>query len=139
MKEMLFLLFVIGGIVLLIFVMSKAKPADSRGHGKKSSAPTRRPQLVDGSPIPGNNVLSDNQRVWNERRKHLQNPARIRGPKAYYARFEDEPEYDGYSRRDRRHLTPAHIKDEVEPDNLAKPSLKSDLSRGRKPVQRDSA
>lgn len=110
MKEMLFLLIVLGGIVFLIFVMGKAKPADSNGHGKKSRAPTGRPQLVDGNPVPGNNVLSDNQRVWNERRKHLQNPTRIRGYKAHYARFEDEPEYDGYSRRDRHRLTPAHTK-----------------------------
>ena len=68
---------------------------------------------------PGNNLLASKNEVWNKRRKHAANMA-VKGDEFNSnVRFEKEPEYDGYSRRDRRHLAPAHIKDEQHADELA--------------------
>lgn len=67
---------------------------------------------------PGNNILSHNEEIWETRRKHAHIFSSSSEVARGHIKYEEEPEYDGYSRRDRRHIAPAHIKDEEHCENL---------------------
>jgi hypothetical protein len=59
---------------------------------------------------PTDNLLAHKNVLWETRRKKAARELRADTP--YVPKFEQkkEPEYDGYSRRDRHHLTPtAHV------------------------------
>ena len=61
---------------------------------------------------PGNNLLANKQKLWDARRLHASHlGSRVTGFRATKY-FEQDPAYDGYSRRDRHHLAPAHIEEE---------------------------
>lgn len=112
MEELFFVGLVLGGVLTLLFVVNRSKPAESgQSDATRGDPLSASPHITPTGPTPGNNVLSHNRQVWNTRRKRLRTPNH-RASSAFNAGFEDEPEYDGYSRRDRRHLTPAHIRDD---------------------------
>jgi hypothetical protein len=128
MERIIFLLVILGGLYWLM----------RRIHNSWSARSPRRP--VAGSKdysssagsaslhaTPGNNLLADNQKIWKARCQHMvEAGSEVTGSNAPQG-FEAEPAYDGYSRSDRHHLTPAHIKKEQHIDGLSgltKPNVK---------------
>ena len=118
METVLFFLVIFAAIAGLYWLKHRSHNASSR-----SAPPSMKHASHAGSTTqlstPGNNLLASNHKVWKTRRKHAANMA-VKGDEFNSdVWFEEEPEYDGYSRRDRRHLAPAHIKDEQHSDELA--------------------
>ncbi len=72
---------------------------------------------------PGNNLLADNQKIWNSRRKHAAHIGKKAAGSSALQNFGEEPAYDGYSRRDRHHLLPAHVQEEKHIDGLTMPHV----------------
>jgi len=118
MESILFILVILAAVGGLYWLKHRSHNASSR-----SAPPSMKHASHAGSTTqlstPGNNLLASNHKVWKSRRKHAANIA-VKGEDfKSNVWFEEEPEYDGYSRRDRRHLAPAHIKDEQHADELA--------------------
>jgi hypothetical protein len=96
----------------------------SRSNGRKELSATRRQLKTskdDKLYTPADNVLAHRNRLWQERQRAARSdvtPTNRFTPKSESL---GEPEYDGYSRRDRHHLTsgPTHVKDEGHADSLS--------------------
>jgi hypothetical protein len=117
-----------------------------RVHNSWSARPPKRP--IAGSSdfassagslshhaTPGNNLLADRQKIWKTRCQHMAHPGGTMTGSNDPQSFEEEPAYDGYSRSDRHHLSPAHIQDEkhIEGlDGLTMPRVKFKPSKSRK-------
>jgi hypothetical protein len=118
MESILFFLVIFAAIAGLYWLKHRSHGAPSRSAPPSSHHASQAGNTTQLS-TPGNNLLASNNKVWNTRRKHAANMA-VKGDQfKSNVRFEEEPEYDGYSRRDRHHLAPAHIKDEQHADELA--------------------
>jgi hypothetical protein len=128
MERIIFLLIILGGLYWLMRLVHHSWSTRSRRRpvaGSKdylSSAGSSSPHAA-----PGNNLLADNQKIWKARCQHMVEPgSEVTGSNAPQS-FEAEPAYDGYSRSDRHHLTPARIQEEQHIDGLdglTKPNVK---------------
>ncbi len=118
MESILFILVILAAVGGLFWLKHRSHRAS-----KRSAPPSMKHVSHAGSTTqlstPGNNLLASNHKVWKKRRKHAANMAVKGDDFKSDVWFEEEPEYDGYSRRDRHHLAPAHIKDEQHADELA--------------------
>jgi hypothetical protein len=84
---------------------------------------------------PGNNLLADRQKIWKARCQHVAHPGSTKTGSNDPQSFEEEQAYDGYSRSDRHHLSPAHIQEEKHIDGLdglTMPRVKFKPSKSRK-------
>lgn len=127
MESIIFLLGIVGGIVVLFWLMNRSsskRPTKlSQSRSQSSRLPTSAAeQLV----TPGNNRLADRKEIWEQRRKHAAHISESQSDSHGHIKFRAEPEYDGYSRRDRRHLTPARVKEEEHIENLTMTAVKFD-------------
>lgn len=107
METIWFLIFI--GICAFLVVW-----ASFRSKSKTDLAARRAKKLEH----PVDNRLAHKEKIWDERRKAA---AEGTAPKQSFALKSEgtEPEYDGYSRRDRHHLTSAeHVKKEARIEEL---------------------
>lgn len=110
MERALILLSILGGLYALMRFCNSSRSIKSN---QPRPVAHRRNQARDAASInllstPGNNLLASNRKVWKARCQHEAQTGGTHIPQ----RLQQEPAYDGYSRRDRHHLMPAHIEDE---------------------------
>jgi len=125
MESIIFLLAIAVGIVALYWLINRSKSKRStnlaKGRHKYSGLPSSAAeQLV----TPGNNRLADRKEIWEQRRKRAAHLSVSKSDAHGHIKFRAEPEYDGYSRRDRQHLTPAHVKEEGHIDSPTMTAVK---------------
>jgi hypothetical protein len=93
---------------------------------------SRRQAKSDLLTTPADHLLTHKEDLWEKRRKQA-----ARGPKPqrkFVPKFEQraEPEYDGYSRRDRHHVTPrASVRSEKHVENIDEELSASSVGLGR--------
>ena len=124
METIYFLMFVGVCVVLAIWAMNKP--------GKKTNLASRTPTTWTGAKSdklapPLDSRLSHKEEIWALRRKHASEG--IAAKQSFIPKSAGKaPEYDGYSRRDRHHLTRSgHVKEEAHIDDrveLAKTRIK---------------
>ena len=123
MASIFFLLFILAAIGTVICLMIRSSLKQSAQLAKKAASRPKVSKVIDDAiganmVTPGNNILSHNEEIWETRRKHAQNISKSSEVNRGHLKYEEESEYDGYSRRDRRHISPAHIKEEEHCENL---------------------
>ena len=122
METLLFLGFVaIFGLIILWPMQKAKKRATLARRPKGPSMPTPSQMLSQ----PGDALMSNRHQVWAKRQKKAGN-AGIEQPD-FVPRFEkaDVPEYDGYSRRGRHHITPtANVKKAGEEQQITMTAMK---------------
>lgn len=120
--EIVFFLSFVGICIFILLIATRSS------RFKKDPALKRRNSLKSGTgklETPADSVLSHRDELW-QKRTHDTSMDVVRTnrfvPKSE-ASF--EPEYDGYSRRDRHHLTPkpTHIKEEDHVDTVVTPGF----------------
>ena len=123
METIYFLIF-IGVCAFAVVWATRRSKSDTnlagRGHSKKS-------RLVNESlTTPASNSLSHKEEIWDRRRK--QATKGFSTPQQFVPKFEaaQAAEYDGYSRRDRHHVTASeHVKKEAQIDGHGDLSMTS--------------
>lgn len=125
MESIIFLVGIIGGIAVLFWLMNRSSSKRSTNLANKPNRSTGLPtsaaeQLV----TPGNNRLADRKEIWEQRRKRAAHLSASESDSHGNIKFRGEREYDGYSRRDRRHLNPAHVKKEEHAENPTMTAIK---------------
>ena len=125
MESIIFLLTIAGVIAGLYWLVNRSKSKRStnlaQSRYKSSGLPSSAAeQLV----TPGNNRLADRKEIWEQRRKRAAHLSVSESDDHGHIKFRGEPEYDGYSRRDRQHLTPARVKEEQHIDNPTMTAIK---------------
>ena len=133
MERIIFLVLVFGGLYWLFRRVHNSWSAKSRRHhiaGSSDFASSAGSMSLHATP--GNNLLADNEKIWKTRCQHVAHTGSkatgFNDPQS----FEEEPAYDGYSRSDRYHLSPAHIQEEKHIDSLddlTMPKFKPSKSR----------
>lgn len=122
MEAIYFLLFI--GVCAFAVVWATRRPkAETNLAGKRATRKAKSPaELLT---TPADNRLSHREEIWKLRRKQAKKG--FSNNKKFVPKFEaaKEAEYDGYSRRDRHHLTVnEHVKEEAHIDEH-KPSMTS--------------
>lgn len=110
MELFLFIVFVVACALLLFRASKKSKQKVDVDHERKAKERQARAKLLE---TPAVYTLARPDQPWHTREK-LANTG-VEQTNVYEPRSESTgPEYDGYSRRDRHHITDldAHIKDE---------------------------
>ena len=122
METIYFLMFVGVCVVLAIWAMNKP--------GKKTNLASRSPTTWTGAKSdklapPLDSRLAHKEEIWALRRKHASEG--IAAKQSFIPKSAGKvPEYDGYSRRDRHHVTAKeHIKDEAHIGDAKKPAVSS--------------
>jgi hypothetical protein len=130
MERILLLVLIFGGLYWLFRRVHNSWSAKSHRHhigGSSDFASSAGSMSLHATP--GNNLLADKEKIWKTRCQHVAHPG---SDVADFNDFEDEPAYDGYSRSDRYHLSPAHIQEEKHIDSLddlTMPKFKPSKSR----------
>ena len=137
MQAILFFLAVMSAVVILALYLKKSSASTRAELARKKREENRvRNIYADKLATPGNNLLANNDEVWRARRQHVglaaESPSRTMGKQHLFFEPDSDPEYDGYSRADRHHLTPARVKKEGRLDDLETPRFRI------KPRQSDS-
>ena len=119
MERIIFLVLIFGGLYWLFRRVHNSWSAKSHRHhiaGSSDFASSAGSMSLHATP--GNNLLADKQKIWKTRCQHVAHTgsevAGFNDPQS----SEEEPAYDGYSRSDRYHLSPAHIQEEKHIDSL---------------------
>ena len=111
METIVFLIF-IGVCAFAVVWATRKSKSGTHLAGRRNSKKAR---LVNESlTTPASNRLSHKEEIWNRRCK--QATKGIGTPKKFVPKFEAaaEAQYDGYSRRDRHHVTPSEqVKEEA--------------------------
>jgi len=111
METIYFLMFIGACAFAVVWAMRRSKTDTGLGSRR---TPTRNNLHSDKLHTPTNNRLAHKKELWEARREHATKG--IGSRKQFVPRFEAarEAEYDGYSRRDRHHLTASeHVKEEA--------------------------
>jgi len=125
MESIIFVLGIIGGIAVLFWFMNRSSSKRSADLADKSARPQRiHTSAAENLVTPGNNRLASSNKIWEQRRKHAAHLSASESDSHGHIKFKSEPEYDGYSRRDRQHLAPAHVKKEVHVENPTMTAIK---------------
>lgn len=126
MEIVYFLSFIGICFVILLFVTRSSR------RGKELTGKQRN-VLSSGTEklkTPADTVMAHRDELWQMRRRD--STMGVVRTNRFVPKSESsfEPEYDGYSRRDRHHLTPkpTHIKEEDHIDEAAKPGIKGGKS-----------
>ena len=125
METVYFLIFI--GVCAFVVVWATRKPgADTDlAHHNPRARDNQAEKLLK---TPADSRLAHKEEIWDERRRRAKKG--FNSPGQFVPRFEttQEPEDDGYSRRDRHHVTAhEHVKKEAHVDqveDLAMPSIK---------------
>jgi hypothetical protein len=125
MENIIFLLGIIGGIGVLFWLMRRSGSKRSTNLGQKPYKSTGLPtSAAEQLATPGNNRLADRKEIWEQRRKRAAHLSVSESDAHGNIKFKNEREYDGYSRRGRQHLNPAHVKKEEHIENLTMTAIK---------------
>lgn len=123
METIYFLIFV--GVCAFLVVWATNKSSRKADLAKKRKTGRTTAAQSDKLAHPLDNRLAHKEEIWEQRRKHATKGFTATQnfiPKSSGA----EPEYDGYSRRDRHHLTnTGHVKEETHEDRAKEPSMSS--------------
>jgi len=138
MDALLFMLFVVVGISLLAYFMKKSSSAaKTRLHRKEKQIQKAGLPRADVLATPGITRLSDKDEIWRTRRNHLSRASKSAdhtlGTRYFKYQADEEPSYDGYSRSERHHITPARIRRERHLDDIVLPG--HELKKQQKPSQ----
>ena len=111
METIYFLMFI--GVCAFAVVWATRRSKTNTDLGSRRT-PTRNNLHSDKLHTPTNNRLAHKKELWEARRKHATKG--IGSRKQFIPKFEaaKEAQYDGYSRRDRHHVTPTEaVKEEA--------------------------
>ena len=88
----------------------------------------RNAERSDKLASPRDNLLSHGDQVWQSRRQHANSGVEDVNKFVPKSEAGDEPEYDGYSRRNRHHVRDrsAHIKESTESDEFTMTAVEFD-------------
>ena len=139
MESIIFLLAILGAVAVVFWLMNRSGSKKSVDLPKKQYE--RQPlggSIAANSVTPGNNILSRNSEIWEQRRKKAHSLSETQSDKHGHIKFKTEREYDGYSRRDRQHLNPARVKKEATADDLSMTSIKFETDAPAEKVQAKS-
>ena len=134
MATIYFLLFIAASVVVLVWATRRSKEktelAARRRHKYRKAASEK---LV----TPADTILSHSDEIWQKRRKHASH-APVSAPKFVpKSMAEQVPVYDGYSRRDRHHITPeVQVKEEAHAEDLQMSSIEYKPDKSKAPSQR---
>ena len=126
METVYFLIFI--GVIAFAVVWLTRRPKTDR----ELAARKARKEFAETDTLlktPAGHRLSRKDELWEERRKYARTG--VHAPGKFVPKFEtwEESQYDGYSRRDRHHVTATeHVKKEAhvdEVDELVMPSAES--------------
>jgi len=134
MATIYFLLFIAVCVLGVLWATHSSKPkTDLAANRKKKYTKAASEKLV----TPADSILSHKEEIWQKRRKHATkgaSPTPSFIPKSVAAK---KPEYDGYSRRDRHHVTPEEqVKKEAHVEDLQMTSIEFDEDKLAPPSQR---
>ena len=125
MESIIFLVGIIGTVAVLFWLMKRSSSKKSVNLSKKPYKPVPLGgSMAANSVTPGNNILARNDAIWEQRRKKAHSLSEAKADEHGHIKFKNEREYDGYSRRDRQHLNPAHVKKEAHVDDLTMTTIK---------------
>ena len=111
METIYFLIFIGVCAFAVVWVTRRSKSKTSLASRRNSKKATF---VNESLTTPANNSLSHKEEIWDRRRK--QATKGFSAPKKFVPKFEaaTEAQYDGYSRRDRHHLTASEqVKEEA--------------------------
>jgi hypothetical protein len=139
MGSIIFLVAMLGAIAVVFWLMNRSGSKKSVDLSKKQyERPPLGGAIASNSVTPGNNILSHNSEIWEQRRKKAHSLSQAQSDKHGHIKFKTEREYDGYSRRDRQHLNPARVKKEATADDLSMTSIKFETDAPAEKVQAKS-
>ena len=123
MDIIIFLLVIGAGFAALMWITGKSNKKQDLA--KRNRARSR--SASDKLHTPADNVLSHREEVWQKRRRDTGADILRTNKFAPRSGSHSEPEYDGYSRRDRNHLTTktVHVKDEEHDPAVITPGSKT--------------
>jgi len=129
MEALLFLLFVAIAIALMAYFLKKpSRTVKTKLSAKEEKI--RQSMKIHSEKLNTANSprLSNREEVWRTRRQHLalasESAEKTVGTRYFKYKSAEEPTYDGYSRSDRHHITPARIKRERHLDDIELPTAK---------------
>lgn len=126
MEALLFLLLIIVGISTIVYFMRKTSSVTkARLERKEEQILKARWQRAETLATAGSARLSDKDEVWRARRNRVSlasdSANKTVGTRYFKYAPDEEPTYDGYSRSDRHHITPARIGRERHLDDIVLP------------------
>ncbi len=136
METIYFLVFV--GVCIGIITLAARKSKSKTGLERKSAHNSFRP-ASEKMLLSTDSRLINKEEIWKARQRHASEG--FAAPKPYIPKSElkREAEYDGYSRRDRHHLTKvAKVKEEAHVESI-KPEVDSPTSFVAWKVEEDAA
>ena len=116
METIYFLIFI--GICAFAFIWATRKTKAEKGLSRrKSRAKFNEPRQKLATPV--DNRLANKEQIWEARREHANESVSSVAPFVPKFEYEAAAQYDGYSRRDRHHVTvEEHIKEEGHVDSV---------------------
>ena len=109
MEAIYFLIFI--GVCAFLVVWATRNSNNKADLAKKHKVAKKETSRSDKLAHPLDNRLAHKEEIWERRRKHAQKD--LSATQSFIPKsVSDEPSYDGYSRRDRHHLTnTGHVKE----------------------------
>lgn len=143
MNALLFFLAIATVVSLLAYFLRKTSIGRRTELARKEREAKWKKQLrAERMGTVGNNRLSNSDAVWQARRQHMslvtESAEKTQGQRFFAYKPGDEPEYDGYSRADRHHVTPAKIKKEGSIDDIVTPANSKFRTESPTPTKRES-
>ena len=117
MEALLFLFFITATLCAVVYFMRKTSSATRAELSRKQKHIQKTPwQHEDKLVRSSSSRLADKDEVWRTRRQHValasESANKTVGTRYFKYKDGEEPGYDGYSRSDRHHITPARIRKE---------------------------
>lgn len=129
MEALLFLMLIVVGISTIVYFMRKTSSVTkARLARKEKQIEKLRWDRAEKLATAGSARLSDKDEIWRARRNRVSLAAdsanKTVGARYFKYAHDGEPTYDGYSRSDRHHITPARISPERHLDDIVLPGDK---------------
>jgi hypothetical protein len=140
MEALIFLLLIIVGISSIVYFMRKTSSVTkARLERKEKQIQKVRWDRAEKLATAGSARLSDKDEVWRTRRNRVSlasdSANKTVGTRYFKYAPDEEPTYDGYSRSDRHHITPARISRERHLDDIVLPGDEPKRARAEKTSQ----
>ena len=120
-----FIAFVIACVLVLAWMADKSKKRNARLAAKRKSRV--KTQRTEPLATPSDYLLANRENLWQKRRTMAAEDVIVTNRFAPRSQSKGEPEYDGFSRRDRHHVVvgTAYIKKEDHIDDLSKTAVEN--------------
>jgi hypothetical protein len=125
MEIFYFIAFVVACVLLVAWMTDKSKKQNAKLAAKrKTKAKTQQTERLS---TPSDYLLSNRDHVWQKKRAMRAEDVIVTNRFAPRSQSKGEPEYDGFSRRDRHHVVvgTAYIKKEDHIDDLSKTAVEN--------------